>query len=46
MAAAVAVPMLEHYSPIRKDAKRRALAAICAPKPAVTKTLDVTKIEG
>jgi integrase len=36
--------MLEHYSHIRKDAKRRALAAICMPKADAVPVLDRAKM--
>ncbi len=38
--------MLEHHSRIRKDAKRRALAALCMPKSAVATVLQATPVEG
>lgn len=36
--------MLEHYSHIRKEAKRRALAALCMPKSDAVKVLDVATL--
>jgi integrase len=38
--------MLEHYSHIRKDAKRRALAGLCASKLEAGRVIDVTRSGG
>jgi integrase len=38
--------MLEHYSHIRKEAKRRALAALCAPKADTGQVITAVKVEG
>ena len=38
--------MLEHYSHIRKEAKRRALAALCTPKSNTEPTVTVMKVDG
>jgi Phage integrase family len=38
--------MLEHYSHIRKEAKRRALAALCAPKADTDRVITAVKVEG
>ncbi len=37
-------PMLEHYSHIRKEAKRRALDAICMPKSNAVPVLERAKM--
>jgi hypothetical protein len=38
--------MLEHYSHIRKEAKGRALAALCAPKANTGQVITAVKAEG
>jgi integrase len=46
IAGHVSRKMLEHYSHIRKEAKRRALAALCAPKSNAVQTLEAGKTRG